>query len=545
MCSFRFSISLRTATASLTSYDEFRKHMTSNIEQLTSKAPVSKSVHPEVDVSREQPMDPTKSGLKIKTVHQLNEECRSTLSLQIDKGSDSSSMRMKTEVRMRMPSEEKSSRNETNLATKDTDLEPIKGQDLEATQNEQFIEILSENKGKHSPTNDRQTSMSPPESTSPGPSLTSTNSSDSDTHSILGLCRGYHPRTSTNMFNNMFNMNNSPSATDSETESRLEQPYDPFRPLSPCGSVSPYDPARPTESPYDPASPSKSPCDPASPTESASSDSSVELLEPKCLAKRLKRLARKGSFDALAPPIIFCPDIPPLEKTFGEIDTYASFLETSPMSPPQDDSRENCETLKTEDGLNLEVGVTCESKETIKKEADSLSYKSKSKRRSKAKASGENKRLDQILNEATEALKPALDGGQISKSVYAKILTKACGTIKTEGGVNLEVNVTCETKNEVEETESLSCKSKSKRRSKANGDSGENERLDKILDEATEALKPALEGGQISKSVYAKILTKSIPKIYYNKRKEINQPKIRRLMQEYVKKYQQQVFKTK
>ena len=201
MCSFRFSISLRTATASLISYDEFRKHMTSNIEQLTAKAPgpKSKPVHPEVNISKERPMDPTKSGLKIKTVHQLNEECRSTLSLQIDKGSDSSSMRMKTEVRMRMPSEEKSSRNETNLATKDTDLEPIKGQNIEATQNEQFIEILSENKGKHSPTNDRQTSMSPPESTSPGPSLTSTNSSDSDTHSILGLCRGYHPRTSTNI----------------------------------------------------------------------------------------------------------------------------------------------------------------------------------------------------------------------------------------------------------------------------------------------------------------------------------------------------------
>merc|ERR550517_31746 len=97
-------------------------------------------------------------------------------------------------------------------------------------------------------------------------------------------------------------INNSSSACDSETDSRQEQAYDPFRPLSPCGSVSPYDPA--------------------SPTESATSDSSVELLEPKCLAKRLKKLARKrkGSFDALAPPIIFCPDIPPSAETFGEID---------------------------------------------------------------------------------------------------------------------------------------------------------------------------------------------------------------------------------
>jgi len=216
------------------------------------------------------------------------------------------------------------------------------------------------------------------------------------------------------------------------------------------------------------------------------------------------------------------------------------------MSPPQDDPFENCESIKTEGGgLNLEVNVTCGRKDSIMKEADSLSSKPESKRRSKANASGKNTGLDKILDKAKTALKPALEGGQISKSNYAKILTKACGTIKTEGGgLNLEVNVTCETKNEMRETKSLSCKSKSKRRSKVNN-SGENERLDKILEEAKTALKPALEGRQISKSVYAKILTKAIPKIYYNKRKEINKPKIRRLMQEYVKKYQQQVFITK
>jgi len=400
-----------------------------------------------------------------------------------------SSKRMKTEVEINKSSEEKSSRNQTNLASKDTKLEPINSEYLEPTQDEKFINISSENNSC---------------------------ACESETHTNY-IFSSFHSETSTN---------NGPSTSDSETESRVEQPYDPFRPLSPCGSVSPYDPDRPTESPYDPASPTESPYDPASPTESVTSDSSVELLEPKCLSRRLKKLARKGSFDALAPQIILCPDISPLENTFGEIDTYASFLEASSMSPPQDDPSE---TIKTEVELNLE--------ETTKKEEDSQSCKSESKRRSKANASGENKTLNKILEEAKTALNPALEGGQISKSVYPKILTTACGTIKTEGGMSLEVNVTCETKNEVEEIESLSYKSKSKIRSKANA-SGENERLDKILEEAKIALKPALQGGQISKSDYAKILSKALPKIYYNKHKKINKPKIRKLMQEYVKKYQ-------
>ena len=64
MSSFRFSISLRTATASLASYDDFRTRMTSNIEQLTGKAPRSKSVHPEANISQEQPKGPTKLGLR-------------------------------------------------------------------------------------------------------------------------------------------------------------------------------------------------------------------------------------------------------------------------------------------------------------------------------------------------------------------------------------------------------------------------------------------------------------------------------------------------
>ena len=396
-CYFRFSVSLKTATASLTSYHDFRKRMINNIEQLTGKAPGSKSVHPEGNISKEQLKDPMKMGLKIKTVLQLNRESRSKHSPQIREESNTSK---------RMKTEEEEMEIQTNLAIsekKDLELEPIKSQD------EKFIKKLSEKKCKHSRINDRQPSKSPPKPTSPGPNMTSTD--------------------------------NSSSACDSETDSRLEQAYDPFTPLSPCGSVSPYDPA--------------------SPTESATSDSSVELLEPKCLAKRLKKLARKrkGSFDVQAPPIIFCPDIPPNAETFGEIDTYASFLETeddanmSSMSPPQDEFG----SMQTVGELDLKVGVTCESKngvkESIKKEADSLSCKSERKRRSKAKASGEK------------------------------------------------------------------------------------ERLDKILEEAKTALKPSLVGGQISKGVYAKILTKAIPKIYYSKSKEINKPKIRRLIQEYVKKY--------
>merc|ERR1711974_155159 len=122
-----------------------------------------------------------------------------------------------------------------------------------------------------------------------------------------------------------------------------------------------------------------------------------------------------------------------------------------------------------------------------------------------------------------------------------------CETIQTVSELDINVGMTCESKTEVKDTikikkeaDSLSCKSESKRRSKANA-SREKERLDKILDEAKTALKPSLAGGQISKSVYAKILTKAIPKIYYSKSKEINKPKIRRLVREYVKKYQKQV----
>ena len=392
MSFFRFSISLRTAAASLASYDDFRKRMTSNIEQLTGKAPRSKSVDPEGDISKEQPKGPTKMGLKIKTVFQLNEESRLACSVKVGEESNiSTTKRMKTEEEMEMPSEEKASL-AISEEEKDPKLDPIQSQDLKATQDEKmdkmekFIKTLSEKKGKHSPINDRQTSMS----VSPGPSMTSTSNSSSACES----------ETSTNC--------------DSETDSRLEQAYDPFRPLSPCGSASPYDPA--------------------SPTESATSDSSIELLEPKCLAKRLKKLAkkRKGSFDALlAPPIIFCPDISPSAETFGEIDTYASFLETeddanmSSSSPPQDD----CGTTQKVGELDLKVEVTCESendaKDTIKKEADSLSCKSSSKGRSKANASGDKEHYDKILVEVKTALKPSLEGGKISKSVHAKILTKA------------------------------------------------------------------------------------------------------------------------
>merc|ERR1740123_2165773 len=149
--------------------------MTSNIEQLTGKAPRSKSVHPEANISQEQPKGPTKMGLKIKTVLQLNEESRLANSSPIDEESSKRSRWrcLETEEEMEMPSEENRSQNQTILAIsekKDPEPDPIKSQDLKATQDEKFINILSEN--KHSPIYDKQTSMS----TSPGPCMTSTSS---------------------------------------------------------------------------------------------------------------------------------------------------------------------------------------------------------------------------------------------------------------------------------------------------------------------------------------------------------------------------------
>ena len=117
-----------------------------------------------------------------------------------------------------------------------------------------------------------------------------------------------------------------------------------------------------------------------------------------------------------------------------------------------------------------------------------------------------------------------------------------CGTKQILDEFDLEVEVTCESKNNVKgttkkEADSLSCNSESKKRSKANI-SGDKERYDKILFEVKTALKPFFVGGAISKSVYAKILTKATTKILCSKSKEINKPRIRKLIQEYVKKYQ-------
>jgi len=67
----------------------------------------------------------------------------------------------------------------------------------------------------------------------------------------------------------------------------------------------------------------------------------------------------------------------------------------------------------------------------------------------------------------------------------------------------------------------------------------ETSRLDKILEEAKNALKPSLNQGLISMQDYAKILERSIPKIYQSKDKDINKPKIKKLMMKYVEKYQQ------
>ena len=67
----------------------------------------------------------------------------------------------------------------------------------------------------------------------------------------------------------------------------------------------------------------------------------------------------------------------------------------------------------------------------------------------------------------------------------------------------------------------------------------ETSRLDKILEEAKNALKPSLNQGLISMQDYAKILERSIPKIYQSKDKDINKPKIKKLMMRYVEKYQQ------
>ena len=380
---FGFSISLRTATASLETYEEFRKHMRNNIEQLqlTVKPP-------ETNILTKRPQDPV---IKIKSVLQLNNESR-TPSLHIDEEC-SSSKRTKNQDEMKVTSEEKRSRDQSMLTTiKTEDTKPI---------------LLKIQDSKSSPICDRQIPVSPPSSTSPGLSVTSES-------------------------------NNSSSACDSETDSKLNQPYNPFAPLSPCGSASPYDPASPTQSATPP------------------SDSGFTgPVEPKSLAKRLKRLARRGSFDAPAPSILLCPDIPPLENTFGEIYTYASFLEIEndasmpSMSPPQEDPLEHCGTQIT-----------------VKK------------------------------NEVTESPK--------------------------------------------KEAASKSSQSKSKGMSAKSNFTGKKSQLEKIRDEVKSELKPYLARGNISQKIYEKILTKSIPKIYNSKDKAINKPKIRRLVQEYVKNYQQQ-----
>ena len=100
-------------------------------------------------------------------------------------------------------------------------------------------------------------------------------------------------------------------------------------------------------------------------------------------------------------------------------------------------------------------------------------------------------------------------------------------------------------KNEVtespkEEVESKSSQSKSKGMSAKSNFTGKKSQLEKIQDEVKGELKSYLARGEISKKNYEKILTKSIPKIYNSKDKAINKPKIRRLVQEYVQRYQQQ-----
>ena len=412
--------------------------------------------------------------IKIKTVHQLNDESESSKKKKNDSGSpedknnESGSPEEKNNE-SGSPEEKKNesgspkeksseprSVTETYIANdkdKDTDKDKDKDKDKDAEvevllekrsdtkqtksslpsesqlpRQDQFLNILFEDKTTQSTIEERHPSglliapFDPPSSPDSAPASPQGRGTPVPSISLLSTS----PTASLSI---------SPSLTSTTTSSTgHDQPYDPFTPLSPCGSASPYDPASPTES---------------------NTDSNAEHLEPKNLAKRLKRLKRRGSL------VVRRGSDDTMTDTFGEINTYASFLEP-----------------ESEDDVDLPKTRSLPRDNPLK--SDSM--------------------------EIVGGLKPEITLKNKDKVSDANKSTGLPYNLKSESG-------------------SKNCK--------------ETSRLDKILEEAKNALKPSLNQGLISMQDYAKILERSIPKIYQSKDKDINKPKIKKLMMKYVEKYQQ------
>ena len=414
-----------------------------------------------------KPSDLVRAPLKIKTVHQLNDESGSSKKKKNDsvspeeKNNQSGSPEEKNNESgsPKEKSSEARSVTETNI-TNDKDKDKDKDKDTEVEvllekrsvtkhtksslpsesqlpRQDQFLNILFEDKKTQSTIDNRH-----PSGLRTGTPFDLPSSPDSAPASPHGMGSPVPslslPPTSPTASSTRLSI--SPSLTSTTTISTThdhDQPYDPFTPLSPCGSASPYDPASPTES---------------------NTDSNADHLEPKNLAKRLKRLKRRGSL------VVRGGSDDTMTETFGEINTYASFLE-----PESED--------------DVDLPRTRSAPRAIRLKSDSM--------------------------EAVGGLKPEI-------------------TLKNKDNVsdaNKSTGLPYNLKSESGSTNAISLK--------------ETSRLDKILEEAKNALKPSLNQGLISMQDYAKILERSIPKIYQSKDKDINKPKIKKLMMKYVEKYQQ------
>jgi len=477
---FGFSISLKSPGASLASHQEFRKHMRSNIKAnnmagSTNISEPATNMRGSTNISDPtsyrggstnmegskqgavtpysselKPSDLVRAPLKIKTVHQLNDESESSKKKKNDsvsqeeKNYESGSPKEKSSE-ARSVTETYITNDNDKDKDKDTEVEVLleKRSDTKHTKSslpsesqlprqDQFLNILFEDKKTQSTIDDRHPSgllitpfdlpsspdsapASPHGKRTPVPSLSLPPTSPTASPSI------------------------SPSLTTSSTAHDHDQPYNPFTPLSPCGSASPYDPASPTKS---------------------NTDSNADHLEPKNLAKRLKRLKRRGSL------VVRRGSDDAMTETFGEINTYASFLE-----PESED--------------DVDLPRTRSLPRAIPLESDSM--------------------------EAVGGLKPDVE-------ITLKDKDKESDENKSTG---LPYNL----KSESGSKNGISLK--------------ETSRLDKILEEAKNALKPSLNQGLISMQDYAKILERSIPKIYQSKDKDVNKPKIKKLMMKYVERYQQ------
>merc|ERR1712013_116929 len=447
---FGFSISLKSPGASLASHQEFRKHMRSNIK--------ANNMAGSTNISEPATNMRVRASLKIKTVHQLNDESESSKKKKNDSVSPeeknnesgspkekSSETRSVTETYITNDKDKDKDKAKDKVKDKDTEVEVLleRRSDTKQTKSslpsesqlprqDQFLNILFEDKKTQSTIDDRHPSgllitpfdlpsspdsapASPHGKRTPVPSLSLPPTSPTASPSI------------------------SPSLTTSSTAHDHDQPYNPFTPLSPCGSASPYDPASPTKS---------------------NTDSNADHLEPKNLAKRLKRLKRRGSL------VVRRGSDDAMTETFGEINTYASFLEP-----------------ESEDDVDLPRTRSLPRDNPLK--SDSM--------------------------EVVGGLKPDVE-------ITLKDKDKESDENKSTG---LPYNL----KNESGSKNAISLK--------------ETSRLDKILEEAKNALKPSLNQGLISMQDYAKILERSIPKIYQSKDKDINKPKIKKLIMKYVEKYQQ------